>query len=303
MACCSFGLVPRQPLMNGNCMMGKFQKIPSPFCHDATDVSSTLCSIWLWAGSYPSANIFWAGEMPFSHMAHAIQCMWMCVCVCGVYRPKFINTWRAKIPKKTHGKSFRQQNGINARPIHGWNLFIETCYSDGISHFGFLVARCSHEFTSISMMKASYIFFSAMLCSKNCFHFLSCVCTFLWRHHAWPENDDAILYRAHTNYHNLKFSELNVFFMSLLHICRHFSNYFPLWICQFVSSSVQHQQEGTKNMKKKARAWRTNKKTFSITVLSGRKMKSERHASNVCKWWNGTSRIIIGFMHYIRQYA
>lgn len=138
---------------------GKFQKILSPFCHDAPDVSSTLCSIWLWAGSYPSANIFWAGEMPFSHMAHAIQCMWMCVCVCGVYRPKFINTWRAKIPKKMHGKYFRQQNGINARPIHGWNLFIETCYSDGISHFGFLVARCSHEFTSISMMKASYIFF------------------------------------------------------------------------------------------------------------------------------------------------
>lgn len=75
---------------------------------------------------------------------------------------------------------------------------------------------------------------------------------------------------------------------------------------EFVSSSVQAfsiNKKGQKNMKKKARAWRTNKKTFSITVLSGRKMKSERHASNVCKWWNGTSRIIIGFMHYIRQYA
>lgn len=71
--------------------------------------------------------------------------------------------------------------------------------------------------------------------------------------------------RAQTNYHNLKLRflslssvELNVFFMSLLHICRHFSNYFPLWICQFVSSSIQKEYEYYE--KKKARAHRTNNK-------------------------------------------
>lgn len=127
------------------------------------------------------------------------------------------------------------QNGINARPIHGWNLFI----GERVVWMAFLLlvpCCCFH----ISAHLCSALRFLCVL--KMGFALFFLFFYLLRRHHACPWRYTG----THVNYHNLNFVNWTCF---LWVYCIFVATSAIIFRFEFVSSSVQKHRLNRKSMR------------------------------------------------------
>lgn len=196
------------------------------FCSSSVQMLCSISGFWLLCLPY----IYDAHHQPF--LVSTMPCF-----TYGSHKPyRQIYKYTLQIfRKKRRWKIFRMQNGINARPIHGWNLFI----GERVIWMAFLLlVPCCCFHINAHLCSALLL----LLRSKNGFRFFFSFFYLLRRHHACPWRYTG----THVNYHNLNFVNWTCF---LWVYCIFVATSAIIFRFEFVSSSVQKQRFNRKSMR------------------------------------------------------